>query len=289
MGPVQQHEGHEHHRRHGQPHQRGALAIEDGDDENGDDVVGHGQGREEHAHAVGHAVAEQRHDAQGKGDVGGCGHAPTVGRLGVGGIEDGVDDDGSQHAAHGRDDGQGRLADVRQLADGHLVLDLQPYEQEKYRHKDIVDDVGQRHLADKAAHAHYHMGVPELLEGLEGRGIRDDERYDSGGEHDGRSLGRRVRKLDHLEPATLMALDLVDENVVGIGVLRSGFHAHILRFSFWAARGSAAHISVYCIAFPRADDQKNDPLRGRHDNLHAKLTRQRPHESLPAARSDAAV
>ncbi len=67
-----------------------------------------------------------------------------------------------------------------------------------------------------------------------------------------------------------MALDLVDENVVGIGVLRSRFHTHILRFSFWAARGSAAHISVYCIAFPRADDQKNDPLRDRHGNLHAK-------------------
>ena len=122
--PVHQYEHHENGRSNGKPHERGALAVEDGNDENGDDVVGHGQGGEEHAHAVGHAVAEQRHDAQGEGDIGRRRHAPAVGGLRVGGVEDGVDDDRGQNAAAGRDDGQRRLTDVRELADGHLVFDL---------------------------------------------------------------------------------------------------------------------------------------------------------------------
>ena len=74
----------EHNQKHcyqhsgGQPQQIGALAIEDGNGENRDKVVGDSQRGEEHANAVGHAIAQKRHNAQRERDVGRHRNCPTM-------------------------------------------------------------------------------------------------------------------------------------------------------------------------------------------------------------------
>ena len=57
---VEPHERAGHKRGGAQPKRIGALPVEDGDGGDGDKVVGDGERREEHAHAVGHAVAQKR-------------------------------------------------------------------------------------------------------------------------------------------------------------------------------------------------------------------------------------
>ena len=57
---VEPHERAGHNRSGAQPKRAGALAVEDGDSGDGDQVVGNGERREEHAHAVGHAVTQKR-------------------------------------------------------------------------------------------------------------------------------------------------------------------------------------------------------------------------------------
>ena len=57
---VEPHERAGHERGGAQPKRAGALPIEDGDGGDRDQVVGDGECREEHAHAVGHAVAQKR-------------------------------------------------------------------------------------------------------------------------------------------------------------------------------------------------------------------------------------
>ena len=57
---VEPHERAGHNRSGAQPKRIGALAVEDGDGGDGDQVVGDGERREEHAHAVGHAIAQKR-------------------------------------------------------------------------------------------------------------------------------------------------------------------------------------------------------------------------------------
>ena len=52
---VEPHERAGHKRGGAQPKRIGALTVEDGDGGDGDEVVGDGERREEHAHAVGHA------------------------------------------------------------------------------------------------------------------------------------------------------------------------------------------------------------------------------------------
>lgn len=113
--------------------------------------------------------------------------------------------------------------------------------------------MGQRHLADKAADAHHYMGVPELLKGLEERRVRDNEGHNSRRQHDGRRFRGRTRKLDDFQPATLMPLDFINEDMMRIGILRSGFHALHPQFLLPTqppASKTASQISVNCNRFP---------------------------------------
>ena len=123
---VHHQQRHENRRREPEPEKRGTVPVEHRDDQDGDDVVGDGERREEHANAVGHAASQQRHDAEGEGDVGRSRNAPPLGRRRICSVENAVDDDRNRHAAERRDDGKRGLPDVRQLADSHLVFDLKP-------------------------------------------------------------------------------------------------------------------------------------------------------------------
>ena len=65
------------HKRGGATKTDWALTVEDGDGGDRDEVVGDGERREEHAHAVGHAIAQKRQHAQCEGNIGCHGDGPT--------------------------------------------------------------------------------------------------------------------------------------------------------------------------------------------------------------------
>ena len=123
---VEPHERAGHKRGGAQPKRIGALTVENGDDGDGDEVVGDGERREEHAHAVGHTVAQKRQHAQCKGNIGCHGDGPAVVRAGM--VKDQVDAGGNDDAAHGRQHGEHGLARVLELANCHLVLKLNAHE-----------------------------------------------------------------------------------------------------------------------------------------------------------------
>ena len=210
MPPVHGDQHGEHHTRGEQPRRRRALSVEDGDDQDGDDVVGNGEGGEEHAHACRHAIAQKCQDAQRERDVRCRGDAPAAHGLRVGGVEHQVDGDRRQHAADGGHDGQQRLADVRQFAHRELVFHFQAHQQEEHGHEHVVDHVRKRHLDDGFAEEHAHVRMPELQERLVRGGIGHDQRHHGGEQHGACRLRRRMRQLDELLIAMLMALHLFD-------------------------------------------------------------------------------
>ena len=209
-------------RRAAKPRQRRRLPVEHRDDDDCDDVVGDGQGAQEHAHPVRHAIAEKRQDSQRERDIGRRRDAPAARRVEVAHVERGVDGHGHEHAAHRSDDGKNRLADVRQLAHRHLVFDLQAHKQEEHRHKHVVDHVRERHRRLRLPEHEADVGVPEMGEGVGDGRVRHRKRRDRREEHRTRRLRGRARELDELAIAGLMALNLADVDAPWIGVLRAG-------------------------------------------------------------------
>ena len=97
LGPCQGGKHQDAHERRRTPGDAGTLAVADGQDHDGQDVVGDGEGLEEDLGLGGHAVAQKRHDAEGEGDVGGDGDGPAV--RSRRGVERQVDKGGRNHAA----------------------------------------------------------------------------------------------------------------------------------------------------------------------------------------------
>ena len=210
MSPVHGNQHGKHHTRGQQPGRRRALTVEDGDDQDGYDVVGNGERGEEHANAGRHAVAQKRQDAQRERDVGCRGNAPAAHSLRVGGVEHQIDGDGRQNAADGGHDGQQRLADVGQLAHRELVFHFQAHQKEEHGHEHVVDHVRKRHLDNGFAEEEARMRMPELQERLVRGGVGHDERHHGGEQHGTGGLRGRMRQLDELLIAMLMALHLFD-------------------------------------------------------------------------------
>ena len=210
MPPVHGNQHGKHHARSQQPSQRRALTVEDGDDQDGDDVVGDGERGEEHANAGRHAVTQKRQDAQRERDVGCRGNAPAAHGLRVGGVEHQIDGDGRQNTADGGHDGQQRLTDVGQLAHRELVFHFQAHQKEEHGHEHVVDHVRKRHLDDGFAEEDAHVRMPELKERPVCGGVGHDERHHGGKQHGTGGLRRRMRQLDELLIAMLVALHLFD-------------------------------------------------------------------------------
>ena len=64
---------------------------------------------------------------------------PQPEAVGVPALKRGIDERGHDHAAGGRDDGQRRILERRQLAHQNLALELEADEQEEERHQPVVD------------------------------------------------------------------------------------------------------------------------------------------------------
>ena len=178
---VEPHERAGHKRGGAQPKRIGALTVEDGDGGDGDKVVGDGERREEHAHAVGHAVAQKRQHAQRKGNIGCHGDGPTV--AGAGMVKDQVDAGGNDDAAHGRQHGKHGLTRILELADRHLVLKLNAHQQKENRHEEVVDEKFNGKTGRKVAQTHIQRGLQKVMDGLVGIGIGANDGGDGGDDH----------------------------------------------------------------------------------------------------------
>ena len=132
---------------------------------------------------------QKRHHAEREGDVGRDGDGPAA-RLPAGkDVHREVDEGGHADAAHRGEHRQGRLPGAAQLADGHLVLELDPHEQEEHRHEEVVDELlhGERHR--EPAHAHGERQLEHVLDPLVERGVGHHEGEKGGEHHDRRGKG----------------------------------------------------------------------------------------------------
>ena len=190
-----------------QPKRIGALTVENGDGGDGNQVVGNSERREEHAHAVGNAIAQKRQHAQRKGNIGCHGNGPTV--AGTGMVKDQVDAGGNDDAAHGCQHGKHGLTRILELADRHLVLKLNAHQQKENRHEEVVDEKLNGETGRKVTQTHIQRGLQKVMDGLVGIGIGADDGGDGGDHHDG---GRNGAVLGNALPdvVTFKALALTN-------------------------------------------------------------------------------
>ncbi len=178
---------HNHAERRGAPGHVGGLPVEEGDDHDGQDVVGDGQGLEEDLGRGGNAVTEKRHDAQRKGDVGGDGGGPAV--HGTTGVEDEVDHRRCRHAANCGEHGKRGLPGLSQLPHGHLVLELYAHQQEEDGHEEVVHKGLDGYRKGRGANAQREGRVEHLLNHLVGGRVGRDDRRDGSEHHDRSGYG----------------------------------------------------------------------------------------------------
>ena len=165
--------------------------VEDGDDQDRPQVVGDGQGGEEHLEPDGHPLAEERQHPQGEGDVRGHGHAPAPGRLPAG-VEEEEEERRRDHPAQGRRHRQDRLVEGGQPAHHHLPLDLEPDDEEEDRHQEVVDPVVQRHRVVVLADLEAQLDVEQMEVGLGPGRVRPGQGHQGAGQQDDAARHLRV-------------------------------------------------------------------------------------------------
>ena len=89
-------------------------------------------------------LPEQPHDAEREGDVGRRRDRPAAQRVGIAADDEDVDRGGNDHPGDRCGARQDAARPAAQRADAQLALDLEPDEQEEYRHQPVVDPVDHR-------------------------------------------------------------------------------------------------------------------------------------------------
>ena len=125
-----------------------AVGVEDGDDDDGEQVVDHCQGQQESTQRRGQMGRQHRQHRERKRDVGGGGYGPADQVLGVaaGEVDRHEDGRGHQHAADRRQDRQGGPAWIPQITGGELALELQSDDEEKDRQQAVRGPRGDREV-----------------------------------------------------------------------------------------------------------------------------------------------
>ena len=136
-------------------------AVEERDDQNGSEVVGDSQRREEYLERHGDPVAEHREDADGEGDVGGGRNTPAVGGHRTV-VEGGEDDRREEHAARRGQHREEGLFGRRKLSADDLAFYLKPHGEEKNHHQAVVDQFldghpAREHPIDQPVGAMHHQ------------------------------------------------------------------------------------------------------------------------------------
>jgi hypothetical protein len=134
--------------------------VEQRDDEDGHDVVDHGEGQQESAQRPGREPAEQCQDRQREGHVGGHGHRPPLEPPAVE-VDREVDERGREDPAQGGGHRNRRIAPVAERSVQRLALDLERDEVEKERHEEVVDPFPQALAELERAGSDGDLGAPE--------------------------------------------------------------------------------------------------------------------------------
>ena len=122
---------------------QGMSGVEYGEHYNRPNVIYNGQGCQEYLQARRYSVPEQGEDANRESYVCGHGDSPALDAFGVPGVECPVYPGRYQHAAQRRDYRKGGPLYGRKLANEHLTLYLESYDEEENGHQRVVDPVPQ--------------------------------------------------------------------------------------------------------------------------------------------------
>ena len=118
---------------------REVVGVEDGDDDDGEQVVDHGQGQQERTQGGRQMAGQHREHRQRERDIGGSRHRPAdhVLRMAACQVDHHEDRRGHQHAADRRQDRQRGPARIAQIAGDELALELQSDDEEEDRQEAV--------------------------------------------------------------------------------------------------------------------------------------------------------
>ncbi len=117
---------------------RSTVAVKnDGDDQDGHQVVDHRQGQQERAQPGRQMAAEHGEDGEGEGDVGGGGDRPAVERAFRAQVDQDVEEGRDGDPAQGGDHRHHRPAWIPEIALRQLALQLEPDDEEEDRQQPV--------------------------------------------------------------------------------------------------------------------------------------------------------
>jgi len=143
-----------------QPEKGNIPTVEQGDHQHSADVVDNSHRRQKDLEAGRHPAAEQRQDAQGKGDVRGHGNAPAD----LTGRPPGQEQEQQRRHGHAADGGHHRqqcLAQGIEFPDQDLPLDFQAHHEKENDHEPVVDPMAQRQGQGRTADLQGHRRRPQ--------------------------------------------------------------------------------------------------------------------------------
>ena len=141
------HECHKHndHNGNGQQRQVNTAAVEDGYHQDGNEVVGNGQGRKEHLERNRHLISQNGENTYCESNICGRRNTPTGGGQSAV-VYQGVNESGHDHAAEGCNYGQDGLLEGRKFSAHHLTFDFQTHREEENHHENVVDELLHGHI-----------------------------------------------------------------------------------------------------------------------------------------------
>ena len=203
---------------HGERRQVDGLAVDDGDDQQRDQVVDHGDGQDEGPERCREPRAENREDAEGEGGVRGHRRTPAVHGIAAA-VDRQIDENRHDHAADAGEEGQHHPAPVAQFAHVELAPRLQPHDEEEERHESAVDPFVEIQRETVRADPDGQVGGPHHLVRVE-----IDVRPDEGGHHGGEQHGGTARLRAEEVPQGLVDLTGIGRLTREAGVVRCPAH-----------------------------------------------------------------
>ena len=174
-----------------EPRQREAVAVEDRDDRDGDEVVDDREGEQERTQRRRQVRADDGEHRQRERDVGGRRDRPPL-RAVATGIDGGVDESGDGDAAHGRDDGNRRSRGVLEIADDELVLELEADDEEEQCEQTVGRPVRDGHVEPEEVRA--DVRVAQHLIAVAPRRVRPRQRSHGSHEQQDATDGLRLEQ-----------------------------------------------------------------------------------------------
>ena len=157
------------------------MVVEQGDNDDGTQIVDDRQCQQKHLEAERYPLAEQGHDAKGKGNIGRGRNSPAAQAGDFTGVKQQEPQGRKQHATKG---GQGRKHGFFPTGEGaghQLAFHFQANHQKENRHHAVIDPMSQRLVQIQAADPQLNTGAKQLLINIYQTGVGhhhgDDRRH----------------------------------------------------------------------------------------------------------------